>query len=281
MKADRIIKLRQILGLSFSVGIIFMTSSFLFKGLEAVVVAPISNQISYLGNEMSYTVNEFTDGIKSFGRLQEKYSELKLENAALHATNSLTKMYTDENEVLKRQLRLGNSEAKLLEGKVVGIDQYTGQNYLLLNQGERDGVKKGQTVVLGNIYIGLVTETTSGYCKVRVPSSGESYLKVKVIPVELDTIKVDEMQEGIMDAVDKYADGVAIGSSIGIKVENINSDYPLSEGQSVIVVDEKVSDWLYLGVITEIDEGAANTSKSAYIKRPVNPVELKFVFIQL
>ncbi|MBD3329427.1 hypothetical protein GF357_02940 [Candidatus Dojkabacteria bacterium] len=237
--------------------------------------------MSYIGSQMSYGVNGFVGSIRAVGQLQKKYNELLLENISLKTQLALVKKYYDENEALRRQLNLGNTEADLLLAEIIGVDQYTGQDHIILNKGERDGVKEGQTVVLGNVYIGLVTDTEEQYCKVRVPRSGESYLKVKVVPIELDSVMVEEMQQDMIGGISKYADGVAIGSSTGIKVENVAVTYPLAEGQSVIVADEKVSDWLFLGSVTEVSEGPASTSKSCYIKRPINSSELKFVYIQL
>ena len=88
--------------------------------------------------------------------MRENENNLRAENAVLLAENARLKKLEIENKALREQLGAGKTTKKLLVAEVIGGDPLAIKSKLLINKGSRDGVEKGDLVIIKDILLGEI-----------------------------------------------------------------------------------------------------------------------------
>lgn len=252
----------------FGVGLLILDSlgalSFLRTGISFVM-----DPIAYHG---SYGGSEIRNYFETFGRLNEfrrEYSELSMKVYEQEVDSAFYSTLKEENEALKKQIALGNVEQKYVLAKVLAPLE---KNLLRINKGKDEGVAIGDIVVLGNMYIGLVVEVDEKGSLVRLPSNTGSSLEVIVVEGDIESARN-------MENISVLTKGVVKGAPDGIKIENMSMNAPLKNGDTVIINDTRVGEYLVLGSLVGLSENPAVTSRSGYVSPMFDYDRLMTVFV--
>jgi cell shape-determining protein MreC len=175
----------------------------------------------------------------------------------------------EENEALKKQIALGNVEQKYVLAKVLSPRE---NNLMRINKGKNEGIAIGDVVVLGNMYIGLVVEVDEKGSLVRLPSNRGSSLEAIVIEGDIESARN-------MDCVTILTKGVVEGAPDGIKIENMSMNAPLKNGDTVVINDTRVGEYLVLGNLVGLSENPAATSRTGYVSPIFDYDRLMTVFV--
>lgn len=241
------------------------------------VVGVYAEPVSYWSGTTGKSVNEFFYSITDFGQTEQKYNDLIVEYAKKEAELAQLTLIAEENEALKKQLQLSNPEKKYAEATVMSSGLFDKGDYLLINKGVSNEINIGDVAVLGNIYLGRVSEIGQSTAKILTPYSTRSSLLVGIVNVNLGGVSQEKVQNLIKDA--KYYEGVALGSISGIRVENIPVKADIPVGSYVFVNDEKVGQYLVLGKIKEVNGSASDASKTAIVEPVIDYNSLKYIFL--
>lgn len=229
-----------------------------------------SQPIGEIAYTSSKSVGDFFSVFAEVKTLKADYYQLLEEHLRLEADSGMISLLKEENLALKKQLDFKNAEDSYLKAEILTNASSSENETILVNQGSLDGVQEGNIAVVGNIYIGIVTEVNSHSSKIRLPMSRASFLKVIIAKPEATDL---------LDT--KILNGVAVGYSNVIKVENIETKGDLGEGYSVIIKDPKVPKMLLLGKVFAIKEDPTASSRSVEIVPPVDYQYLKYLYILL
>lgn len=257
-------------GVIFGIGLLILDSlgalSFLRAGVS-FVMDPVAYHGSYVGSE----AREY---FETFGRLNEfrkEYSELSMKVYEQEIDSAFYSTLKEENEALKKQISLGNTEQKYVLAKVLSPQE---NNLLRINKGKDEGIVMGDVVVLGNMYIGLIVEVDERGSLVRLPSNIGSSLEA--IVVEGDVENARDMEE-----INILTKGVVEGAPDGIKIENMSMSASLKNGDTVVVNDSRVGEYLVLGSLVGLSENPAATSRSGYVSPVFDYNRLMTVFVMI
>ncbi len=245
--------------LLFTTLIFFSSNFFSFSRDTGMLIINPINDVAFSSSE------SFKDFFTVFGNihaLKEDYHELQKKYLVLTSELKTLELLKEENAVLQEQLGIKEEDDELIFSRVLYQDIEFRSENLLLNKGEDDGVEKGDVVVFGNIYVGLIVETTSKTSKVRLPTSRASSIKVMIL------------QE------DSFLNGLALGYSNSIKIENIDVTGDLEDGYEIFINDPKIREQLYLGSVNSIGEDSTNPLRSCGVELPLRYTDLKFVFVK-
>jgi cell shape-determining protein MreC len=171
---------------------------------------------------------------------------------------------------LKKQITLGDLDQNYVLAKVLGGVE---NNFIRVNQGQREGVVVGDVVVLGNMYVGIVVRVDSEGSLVRLPTNKASNLEIVVVK---EQIKQEQLTEN--PAI--LTKGVVKGSVDGLRVENMSMNAPLQNGDVVVVNDVRVGQYLVVGYLVGLSENPAATSRSGYVLPILDYEKLITVFIR-
>lgn len=232
-----------------------------FRKSLGCVVDPIYSTSS----SVALKIRDFFTTLGDITQFRTEYNEMKLTIAEYEIQNLDYQKLKRENIDLREQLKLGNKENLYVESTVLGRIE---SDYMVINLGLSDGVKNGDISVLGEAFIGIVIDAGQYSSKVRLPISKSSSLEVYIISPEKSSQRI-------------LSKAVVSGSSDGIRMENINMNSEVQNGDVVVVNDEKVGENLILGTVVGLSEDPATTTRSGYVSPVVDYYDLVNIFVRI
>jgi len=255
-------------GVVFSIGLLILDSLGALSFVRSVI-SFIMDPVAYHG---SYVGQEASGYFETFGRLNEfrrEYSELSMKVYEQEIDSAFYSTLKEENEALKKQIALGNTGQKYVLAKVLSPQE---NNFLRINKGREEGIAAGDVVILGNMYIGLVVEVDKKGSLVRLPSNRGSSLEVIVVEGDIESARN-------MENITILTKGVVEGAPDGIKIENMSMNASLKNGDTVIINDTRVGEYLVLGSLVGLSENPAATSRTGYVSPIFDYDRLIIVFV--
>lgn len=128
-------------------------------------VMPVQNGITYIKNKISGNSTFFSD----MAALKEENKTLKAHNSELEKSLRELEVIKSENETLKQYVNLGDkyTEYSTIPGYVINKSTSNYSNVIVINVGEKDGIKVGMSVIADEGLVGHVISVTSDTSKVQ------------------------------------------------------------------------------------------------------------------
>ena len=128
-------------------------------------VVPVQNGITYIKNKLIGNNTFFTD----ITNLKEENEKLKEENSKLEQDLRELEIIKAENETLKEYVNLKDkyTEYTTMPGYVINKDISNYSNVIIINVGEKDGIKINMPVISDEGLVGHVISVTSNTAKVQ------------------------------------------------------------------------------------------------------------------
>lgn len=255
----------------FVVGVIFLLLDLL--GVITFIRSGISfvmDPVYYEGNRLGSTVTEYLGTFVSLGEFREEYNRMSIDVYKKDVDVAFYAFLQEENEALRKQVSLGRIESSYVESKVLGGSNY---NFLKINRGDSSGIKVGDIVQLGNMFVGIVVNADSRGSLVQLPTNKSSNLEVTVLRSGVEELR-DLGSQGVLSK------GVVEGSADGVKISNMSMSADLREGDVVVVNDVRVGEYLVLGLLVELSDNPAATSRSGFVAPLFDYDKLTTVFVR-
>lgn len=200
----------------------------------------------------------------SIGELKSENEKLLQKNRELLAKNALLKDIESENKLLRQELGLLPRKNYDLEASfVIAQDPQGLGNYLLIDKGDKNGLKAGMPVIISNgILAGKITEVFPTNAKVALISDKNSAVNAEI--------------------EDSGAKGIARGVyGLGLMMDMISQSEVVKEGDTVITsgLGGDMPRGLYVGKIKEAGQSADKLFQQASIISPVDFSSLRVVFV--
>lgn len=245
----------KLLFLIFSIVLVMLGQTILGDRIKypfSYVFSPIHVSGSSAGKRVNNWKEALIDAssyIKEFNNMKEEIAKLKVEN-------SEKLLDYDEYLSLKEQSTFITNEAKYIQAKIISN---TSDGSILINVGKEKGIEVGDNVVLGRVYIGMVSDVTLYSSRVKLPLNPSSSFEVVVLPGSINLNKenrIDSMVKSI---------GVVIGKSDSILIENLGINSDVKDGDFVLIRDNRVGDLFVLGTLIGVSNNPASTNKSGFV----------------
>jgi len=181
----------QILALGLVVGLSFISP---IKGVWQNIIAGSAH---YIGQKSQGVV----EWIGIFNRIEELDKEniaLKKQVNELQAQLAADAEIKQENDNLRSQIGLVNSQdaQTIISARVIGRTPKTYIQTLILDQGFKDGVKTGYTVVSDGFLVGQITEVTTTTSQVELITSGRL-----MVPVVLQNSRASAVLSSTLEGI--------------------------------------------------------------------------------
>ncbi len=231
------------------------------KSLVFFAVSPFLKLFQAVDNGVSGAWGFFS----ALKGLNKENANLRNENLAFLEEVTYLKETARENEILRRQLGISQSEKqKLIMAEVVGYNPTLGR-YFLIDKGSQDGLSVDLAVVAANNFlIGQVAEAGRNFSKVLLISDSNS----SVNAITQDT----------------RINGVVKGShGLGVAMEMIPIDVQVTVGETVLTsgLNGVIPKGLIIGRIADVVKKASEIWQRATIAPAVEFDKLEQVFILL
>lgn len=239
---------------------------------QTIVLKSLRNFVTPLILPIEYGLSVSGQKALGAGRLIISIGSLRGENLRLigevedlRAQVAYLREAEEENSLLRSQLSLvaeTGLNAPLILADVVGRDNQSG-SYLLLNRGERDGLKVGSAVIYKKFLVGEVAEVSGEASRVR--TIFDSQFRVPALSAESVT----------------RTKGLVRGEfSTSLLMEKILPVEEVARGQTIITSGEGgFPRGLILGVVKEVSRGDAEILKWARLSPLIDLSRVERVFV--
>ena len=201
------------------------------ENVVSTIVMPIQNGLTYLKNKVAGNDSFF----ENINHLQEENEELKKKNSELEQALREFEIVKSENDTLKEYVNLKDKykDYSTIPADVINRDIGNYSNTIVINAGEKDGIKENMTVIADEGLVGHVISTTDHTAKVQtivdtataVTSTitttkdtiivqgtldDSTLLKATYIPTEASVLQGDSVATSGLGGI--YPKGIHIGS---------------------------------------------------------------------
>jgi rod shape-determining protein MreC len=201
------------------------------ENIFSSIVMPIQNGLTHLKNKIAGNDSFFTD----IETLKQENEELKKKNSELEQSLRELEIIKAENDTLKDYVNLTDKylEYKTVPAYIINRDINNYTKTIIINVGEKDGIKPDMAVIADKGLVGYVISTTQNTAKVQtiidtatsvssvISTSREaiivsgtlessSILKASYIPTEATILENDNVETSGMGGI--YPKGIHIGT---------------------------------------------------------------------
>lgn len=238
------------------------------------ILNPLENLIIRGLNPTRKQVYQLSRNLKSYFHVITNYNEIRTENIELknkladYIVNlSHIQQLEQENAVLKQELNyFKTTDQKLVLAEVISGFYLDGDNLLVINRGQKDGVNINMPVVFSSgIIVGKIIKAND-YSSIILLLSDKNSLVAA-------TIQGNDITNGIIKG----------GLDYGLQMDYIPADIDINIGDIVITsgLEEKIPKGLVIGQIKELIFESGDFFKTAIVYSLVDYQTIDFVNVIL
>ena len=166
-----------------SIGLLVLAFSGVFNTLSSLVNSPLIDAQSWFSQQYQ-RARDFITAPRDLAVLQQQNTALEAENARLQAEIVDLQQQLIEFEILSALLEFARAhpEHQYLGASVIGRDPSPFLNYIIINRGSDDGLRRGMPVVTHNGLAGRITQVTSSGARVKLITDPATQINVKIQP---------------------------------------------------------------------------------------------------
>ncbi len=264
--------------------VVFILISFNLLGLSggiAYATNTIFTPIMSIGSNFGSNIKVVLETIPSINEIRNERNDLLVENAKLKSKIATYDLLEDELRNLMIEYEFDEDVKNSISASILSWGYGNSDGSLILNRGTRDNVSKGDIVTLGIIYLGSISDVFLDTSSVMLPTNIKNSMKVIIIPSVSEITEMDKkaLYSYIKDKNIKNWNAIAIGKNGVINLENIPKNSSVKVGDHVIIADEKINDYYYLGDISRVAFDPADVQMKAVVTQPFILNNLTNVFI--
>jgi len=221
-----------------------------------------------------FSINDFFSGsfkiIFTLDDILNENTRLKFENRELRKKLIDEKKIKEENIQLRRQLELGMEDSqKLLEAEIISFEPSNLSEFLVINKGSSDFVKKDMPVIMpGGVLLGKIFEVYESYSKVMLILDRNNKVNVKSF-FEENTDRVP--YSGVLNG---HFGKSLFMDLIGKQSLVFKNDLIVSSGFDGVYPEN-----LIVGRVDVIKDDDNSVFKQVYLKPEFLPIESNLVFV--
>ncbi|MDY0096780.1 MAG: rod shape-determining protein MreC [Candidatus Dojkabacteria bacterium] len=231
----------------------------------------IFDPIHIFASDKGRSVSNWGEALLDASSYIEEYNSMKEEIARLKGDSTERILDYEEYKSLKEHISLISSEETYIESRVI---YFTDTGEILINKGSDEGLKEGDVVTFGKIFIGTLSQVDRNSSLVRLPTNNSSTYEVVIVPGSIDLKK-----EFRVDSFVKSS-GVVLGNLESMEIENMGINSNVSDGDTVLIRDERIGDILILGTLVGVSKNPASTHKNGFVSPIFDYSNILTVFVR-
>lgn len=208
-------------------------------------------------------IRNFFGTIKDIGSLKEQNNELADKISQLEVDRSKITELQHENDLLKQELGFvqKNQDLSLLPATIIGREPTSFLDHVIIDKGQKTGVKQGMGVIFGGALVGQVSEVYDNQSKIVLVTSKDSII-----------------QSMLQNSRSK---GLLRGGISGLVLENIVQDVSFETGEYVVTsgLDGQLKPGILIGRTTNVESSTSDLFKNISVEPIADLSRLEIVFL--
>lgn len=247
-----------------SIGIVLVAASQfgLVKPLQSVLNTVIEPVLAAETSAANTSVS-WLKVVASIRDLARENAELKAKNQQLESELAKLKEVAHENEILRQELKFAEEgKESFIPSQLIGRTTSGIIKDLIINQGEKSGVKVGQAVIAEGYLVGLVNTVLPDQATVQLITNPRS-----LVPVVTQTSR---------------ASGILRGGISGLVVNDLLIDADIKQAEAVLTsgLGGDLPADIPVGTIIESNARKGDIMKRATVRTPLDISRLEMVFVR-
>ncbi len=204
-----------------AIGILALALSGTFTTISRWVTKPLTAVQTWVSSQY-FGVESFLTASQDIQEVRQQNTELEAENARMQAQIVELQQQLVEFKILSALLEFAraNPEHQYLGASVIGRDPSPFLNYIIINRGSDDGLRRGMPVVTQNGLAGRVVQVTASGARVSLITDPATRINVRIEPsrsagVLSGTITGDITLEQIPQDADVQPGNLILTSGLG------------------------------------------------------------------
>ena len=229
----------------------------------ATAVLYVSKPISQSISSKAQSSRGIIAGLREISNLHKENNDLTQKLKGLQVDKTELEELRHENQVLKNQLGFSDEhqDSSLLAARIIGREPFGALDRIIIDKGEKDGVKAKSAVVSNGSLVGKVSEVSDNQAKVVLITSKDSI--VQAMLQKSRTL------------------GIIKGSLSGVKLENIPQDTVVAEKEAVVTsgLGGEISPGILIGWVRGESSGKSEIYKVLEVDVAEDLNKLEYVFV--
>ncbi len=166
-----------------SIGFLALALSGIFSSINRLVTSPINAVQSWISLQFQ-GMEEIVTASQDIQELRQQTTQLEAENAQLQAQIIELQQQLVEFEILSALLEFAraNPDHQYLGAAVIGRDPSPFLNYIIINRGSDDGLRRGMPVVTQSGLAGRIQQVTAKSARVALITDPATRINVRIEP---------------------------------------------------------------------------------------------------
>jgi len=203
------------------IGMIALALGGYLTPVTRLVVAPVVSAQTWLAVRFQ-TVQNIINSPQDLARLRQRNTDLEAELSRMQAEIIQLKQQLSETQVLSALVDFARvqPENRYLAATVIGRDPSPFVQYVIINRGSDDGLRRGMPVVTQQGLVGRIAAVTSGAARVQLITDPAASINVRLEPsrapaVVLGNISGELSLEMIPQSAEVQAGDLILTSGLG------------------------------------------------------------------
>jgi rod shape-determining protein MreC len=206
-------------------GLIALALGGYLRPVSRVILNPVVFAQTWLSTRFA-AIQSFLKSPEDVNRLRQRNSDLETELASLQSEIISLKQQINETRVLSALVDFArvNPEYRYVAASVIGRDPSPFLQYVILNRGSDDGLRKGMPVVTQNGLVGRVAAVTAGAARVQLITDPGSKVNVRIEPSRAPAVLLGEITGNV--SLDMIPQSANVQTGDLVMTSGLGGNYP-------------------------------------------------------
>lgn len=247
----------------FVIGLIALALGGYLTPLSRLVLNPVVSAQTWLSVRFQALQNAIA-APQDLARLRQRNSEMEVEVSRMQTEIIVLKQQISETRVLSALVDFARvqPENRYLAASVIGRDPSPFLDYVIINRGSDDGLRRGMPVVTQQGLVGRIAAVTADAARVQLITDPASNINVKLEPSRAQAVIRGEVSGEISLAMIPQSAQVEIGDLI--LTSGLGGNYPTN---------------ILIGQVTSVRRRETDLFQSASVQPVVDFNQLEIVLI--
>jgi rod shape-determining protein MreC len=207
------------------IGLIALALGGYLTPLSRLVLTPLVSAQTWLATRFQ-AIQSYVSAPQDMARLRSLNTQLEAENSRLQAEIIDLKQQLSETEVLRSLVQFAriHPENSYLAASVIGRDSSPFIQYVLINRGSDDGLRRGMPVVTQQGLVGRIAQVSPGAAKVQLITDPTSAINIRMEPSRAQAVLQGQLTGDLTVEMVPQSANITIGDVV--LTSGLGGNYP-------------------------------------------------------
>lgn len=225
MKYNSSRALQTIVLSSLVIGLVALALGGYLTPVSRIILNPVVDAQTWLSTRIT-AIQNYIEAPQDVNRIRQRNIELEAEVSQLQAEIISLKQQIDETRVLSALVDFArvNPEYRYVAASVIGRDPSPFLQYVILNRGSDDGLRRGMPVVTQQGLVGRIAAVTAGAARVQLITDPASSINVRIEPSRSQAVLKGEITGDI--SLDMIPQSAPVQTGDLVLTSGLGGNYP-------------------------------------------------------